>query len=90
MAAYHHAGITADPRTWARPAPQLPHLAAALRAGATEAVVMLADRLVPFTEGTHSGDVRRPDHHPPRRAASTPGAALPAAGPHGIASIWAI
>ena len=24
MAAYHHAGITADPRTWARPAPLLP------------------------------------------------------------------
>jgi type IV secretory pathway VirB4 component len=55
MAAYHHAGITADPRTWARPAPQLPHLAAALRADAAEAAVMLADRLVPFTEGTHSG-----------------------------------
>ena len=55
MAAYHHAGITSDPRTWARPAPQLPHLAAALRADGTEAAVTLADRLVPFTEGTHSG-----------------------------------
>ena len=55
MAAYHHAGITSDPRTWARPAPQLPHLAAALRADATDAAVTLADRLVPFTEGTHSG-----------------------------------
>jgi len=55
MAAYHHAGITADPRTWARPAPQLPHLAAALRADGGDAAVMLADRLVPFTEGTHSG-----------------------------------
>ena len=78
MAAYHHAGITADPRTWARPAPQLPHLAAALRADATEAAVMLADRLVPFTEGTHSRDVRRADHHPPRRA---PGRVLPARRP---------
>ena len=55
MAAYHHAGITSDPRTWARPAPQLPDLAAALRADATDAAVTLADRLVPFTEGTHSG-----------------------------------
>ena len=55
MAAYHHAGITSDPRTWARAAPQLPHLAAALRADATDAAVTLADRLVPFTEGTHSG-----------------------------------
>ena len=55
MAAYHHAGITSDPRTWTRPAPQLPHLAAALRADATDAAVTLADRLVPFTEGTHSG-----------------------------------
>ena len=55
MAAYHHAGITADPRTWARPAPQLPDLAAALRADGSEAAVLLADRLVPFTEGTHCG-----------------------------------
>jgi type IV secretory pathway VirB4 component len=55
MAAYHHAGMTSDPRTWTRPAPQLPHLAAALRADASQAAVLLADRLVPFTEGTHSG-----------------------------------
>src|ERR1019366_8447244 len=32
-----------------------PHLAAALRADGSEAAVLLADRLVPFTEGTHSG-----------------------------------
>jgi hypothetical protein len=55
MAAYHHAGITSDSRTWARPAPQLPDLAAALRADATDAAAALADRLVPFTEGTHCG-----------------------------------
>ena len=54
MAAYHYAGITSDPRTCAR-APQLPHLAAALRADATDSAVTLADRLVPCTEGTHSG-----------------------------------
>jgi hypothetical protein len=55
MTAYHHAGITSDPRTWARPAPLLGDLAAALRAGRDEAAVLLADRLVPFTEGTHAG-----------------------------------
>jgi type IV secretory pathway VirB4 component len=55
MAAYHHAGITADPRTWGRPAPLLGDLAAALRAGGGGDAVLLADRLVPFTEGTHSG-----------------------------------
>ncbi len=54
MAAYHHAGITADPRTWARPAPRLPHLAGALRADGADAAVLLAGRLAPFTEGTHS------------------------------------
>ena len=54
MAAYHHAGITADPRTWARPAPLLADLAAALRADGTPPAVTLADRLVPYTDGTHS------------------------------------
>ncbi len=55
MAAYRQAGITSDPRTWARPAPLLPALAAALRAARTETAAALADRLVPFTEGTHAG-----------------------------------
>ena len=54
MAAYHHAGITADQRTWARPAPLLSGLAAALRADGTPPAVTLADRLVPYTEGTHA------------------------------------
>jgi hypothetical protein len=54
MAAYHHAGITADQRTWTRPAPLLGDLAAALRADATPPAVTLADRLVPYTGGTHS------------------------------------
>ena len=43
MAAYHHAGITADPRTWARPAPVLPALATALRAAKPPAATALAD-----------------------------------------------
>ena len=77
MTAYQQAGITSDARTWARPAPLLPALAAALRAAKTEAATALADRLVPFTEGTHAGlfaapTTTRPDGHlvvfsPPRR-----------------------
>ena len=68
MTAYQQAGITADPRTWARPAPLLPALAAALRAAKTPAATALADRLVPFTEGTHSGlfaapTTTRPEGH---------------------------
>jgi hypothetical protein len=55
MTAYQRAGITADPRTWARPAPLLPSLAAALRAAKTPAATALPDRLVPFTVGSHSG-----------------------------------
>jgi type IV secretory pathway VirB4 component len=55
MTAYQHAGITADPATWTRPAPLLPDLAAALRAAKTEDATVLADRLVPYTEGTHAG-----------------------------------
>jgi len=54
MAAYQHAGITSDQRTWSRPAPLLPDLAAALRADGTPPAVALADRLIPYTEGTHS------------------------------------
>jgi len=55
MAAYQRAGITSDPRTWARPAPLLAALAAALRAARTAPATALADRLVPFTEGSHAG-----------------------------------
>jgi hypothetical protein len=54
MACYHRAGITADPRTWARPAPLLADLAAALRSHGGQPGAGLAGRLVPFTEGTHS------------------------------------
>ena len=68
MTAYQRAGITADPRTWARPAPLLPALATALRAAKTQAATALADRLVPFTEGTHAGlfsapTTTRPEGH---------------------------
>ena len=83
MAAYHHAGISSDRRTWARPAPLLGGLAAALRADATPPAVTLADRLVPYTEGTHSAMFSAPDHHPPRRAPGRLLAAGPARGAEG-------
>jgi type IV secretory pathway VirB4 component len=68
MTAYQQAGITSDPRTWARPAPLLPALATALRAAKTPPATALADRLVPFTEGSHAGlfaapTTTRPDGH---------------------------
>jgi type IV secretory pathway VirB4 component len=68
MTAYQQAGITADPRTWARPAPLLPALAAALRTARTETATALADRLVPYTEGTHAAlfsapTTTRPEGH---------------------------
>jgi hypothetical protein len=71
-AAYTTAGITSDPRTWNRPAPLLGDLAAALRADAAfsgdPAAKALADRLVPFTEGSHAGlfdapTTTRPESH---------------------------
>ena len=68
MTAYQQAGITADPRTWARPAPLLAGLAAILDAGPDGAGRELAAQLVPFTEGTHSAlfsgpTTTRPDGH---------------------------
>jgi type IV secretory pathway VirB4 component len=54
MGAYQRAGITTDPRTWSRPAPLLPGLAAALRDTGSEAGRDLAARLAPYTGGTHS------------------------------------
>ena len=54
MAAYHRAGISSDRRTWTRPAPLLGDLAAALRADGTPPAITLADRLVPYTDGTHA------------------------------------
>ncbi len=54
MGCYQRAGITADPRTWARPAPLLADLATALRDQCGGDGRELAARLVPYTEGTHS------------------------------------
>ena len=83
MAAYHHAGISSDQRTWARPAPLLAGLAAALRAGGTPPAVTLADRLVPVHRGHPLRVVLRADHDPPRRAPGRVQPAGPARGTEG-------
>jgi type IV secretory pathway VirB4 component len=55
VAAYADRGITADPRTHARPAPLLADLAAALHADSDPAAHQLAARLTPFVAGTYRG-----------------------------------
>ncbi|WDZ90583.1 VirB4 family type IV secretion system protein [Nocardiopsis sp. HUAS JQ3] len=63
IATYAGAGITRNPATWARPAPVLADLAAALEDTATDpgtgeetarAAQQLADRLEPFVHGSHA------------------------------------
>ena len=78
VAAYESVGITADPRSHARPAPLLADLASALDADGDPAARTLAARLAPFVTGTHRGlfdgpTTTRPDGHlivfsPPRPA----------------------
>lgn len=68
VAAYESVGITADPRSHARPAPLLGDLAAALDADGDPVARTLASRLAPFTTGTHRGlfdgpTTTRPDGH---------------------------
>jgi type IV secretory pathway VirB4 component len=68
VAAYESVGITADPRSHARPAPLLGDLAAALDADGDPVARMLASRLAPFVTGTHRGlfdgpTTTRPDGH---------------------------
>ena len=68
VAAYESAGITADPRSHARPAPLLADLAAALIADGDPAAHTLAARLAPYVSGTHRGlfdgpTTTRPDGH---------------------------
>ena len=55
LGAYEAVGVTADPRTHSRPAPTLVGLAEALRADAEPAAASLANRLAPFTRGSHRG-----------------------------------
>jgi type IV secretory pathway VirB4 component len=54
-AAYAQAGITVDPRTWNRPAPDLTAVRAQLAEGADPAAAVLASGLGPFTSGSHAG-----------------------------------
>ena len=68
VGAYEAVGITADPRSHARPAPILADLAAALDADGDPAARTLAQRLAPFVTGTHRGlfdgpTTTRPDGH---------------------------
>ncbi|MDA8285572.1 MAG: conjugal transfer protein TraC, partial [Actinomycetota bacterium] len=68
VSAYESAGITADPRSHARPAPLLADLAAALDADGDPAARALGARLVPYVSGTHRGlfdgpTTTRPDGH---------------------------
>ncbi|MFC4131203.1 VirB4 family type IV secretion system protein [Hamadaea flava] len=53
IACYRKAGITADPATWDRSAPLLADLADVLRAS-SDTGKRLADRLHPWTHGSHS------------------------------------
>ncbi|MFE0178048.1 VirB4 family type IV secretion system protein [Streptomyces sp. NPDC059002] len=54
LTTYTHAGITSDPRTWQRTPPTLADLAAVLARDGGEAAASLADRLAPFTTGSHA------------------------------------
>jgi len=68
VCAYESAGITADPRSHARPAPLLTDLAAALDEDGDPAARTLAARLAPYVSGTHRGlfdgpTTTRPDGH---------------------------
>ena len=68
VAAYESVGITADPRSHARPAPLLRDLATALDGDGDPAARTLSARLAPFITGTHRGlfdgpTTTRPDGH---------------------------
>jgi type IV secretory pathway VirB4 component len=68
ITAYQQVGITADPRTWARPAPLLTNLVDALSAGGDPAAQALAGRLAPYVTGSYRGlfngaTTTKPDGH---------------------------
>ncbi|KAF4408927.1 VirB4 family type IV secretion system protein [Streptomyces lycii] len=54
MAAYARAGITPDVRTWQRTPPRLDDLTAVLAADGSGTAADLADRLTPYTTGSHA------------------------------------
>jgi type IV secretory pathway VirB4 component len=53
--AYQRAGITPDPRTWTRPAPDLRAVCGVLESGADAAGQQLAAALAPFVSGSYAG-----------------------------------
>jgi type IV secretory pathway VirB4 component len=55
VATYTSAGITADPRTWARPAPLLKDLAAVLAGDSDPAAVAVGSRIAPYVTGSWRG-----------------------------------
>lgn len=63
LAAYQHAGITPDPRTWSAQAPDLAAVVALLKDDADPAGPALASRLEPFTTGSHAGLFGAPTSH---------------------------
>jgi type IV secretory pathway VirB4 component len=68
IAAYHDAGLTADPRTWARRPPVLADLAHALQVDGDTKAAELAARLAPHVSGTwrelfDGPTTTRPDSH---------------------------
>ncbi|MFF3911043.1 VirB4 family type IV secretion system protein [Streptomyces sp. NPDC001848] len=54
LAAYAKAGITGDARTWQRTPPTLADLASVLAGDGSETATQLAERLVPYTTGSHA------------------------------------
>ncbi|MGW1170740.1 VirB4 family type IV secretion system protein [Streptomyces sp. NPDC002550] len=54
LATYARAGITTDPRTWQRTPPTLADLGTVLAEDGSEAASDLANRLTPFTTGSHA------------------------------------
>jgi type IV secretory pathway VirB4 component len=65
LAAYKANGITADPRSHVRPAPQLADLTKALEADAGQPAATLAARLAPYTRGSHRRLFDGPTTTPP-------------------------
>jgi type IV secretory pathway VirB4 component len=63
MAAYVQTGITADPRTWNRQAPDLAAVCTLLEADSDPAATVLAAALGPFTTGSHAGLFAAPSTH---------------------------
>jgi hypothetical protein len=63
--AYRRAGITGVPATWARPAPLLADVAAALTDAGDDVSIQLAARLRPYTDGAFAGLFSGPSTHRP-------------------------